>query len=61
MKILQAATIATSNAEYILSTESNLTTSNEEGEQQDYFFTTSKIFSTSTNKLEKASIQEKNH
>jgi hypothetical protein len=45
----------TRKAESILSTEINLTTSSDEGEQQEYLFTSSKPFSSSKTKLAKSS------
>jgi hypothetical protein len=42
-------------AESIISTEINLTTSSDEGEEQEYLFTSSKPFSSSKNKLAKSS------
>jgi hypothetical protein len=41
--------------ESILSTEISLTTSSDEGENQEYLFTSSKLFSSSETKLEKSS------
>jgi hypothetical protein len=48
-------------AESILSTEINLTTSRDEGEQQEYLFTSSKPFSFSKTKLAKSSHPTTNH
>jgi hypothetical protein len=48
-------------AESILSTEISLTTSSDEGEQQEYLFTASKPFSTSKTKLAKSSHPTNNH
>jgi hypothetical protein len=47
--------------ESILSTEINLTTSNNEGEYEEYLFTSSKSFFTSITKLEKSSHPTNNH
>jgi hypothetical protein len=43
LKILQAAWRGRLNTSSILSTEINLTTSSDEGEKQEYFFTSSKF------------------
>jgi hypothetical protein len=51
----------TSKAESIFSTEIKLTTSSDEGEKQEYLFTSSKPFSSSKTKLEKLSHQIPNH
>jgi hypothetical protein len=48
-------------AESILFTEINLTTSSDEGEQQEYLFTSSKPFISSKNKLAKSSHPSINH
>jgi hypothetical protein len=48
-------------AESILSTEINLTTSIDEGEKYEYFFTPSKPFSTRKIKLAKLSHPTANH
>jgi hypothetical protein len=48
-------------AESILSTEINLTTSSDEGEQEEYLFTSSKPFSSSKTKLAKSSHLTTNH
>jgi hypothetical protein len=48
-------------AESILSTEINLTTISDEGEQLEYLFTFSKPFSTSKTKLAKSSHPTINH
>jgi hypothetical protein len=45
----------TRKAESILSTEINLTTSSDEGEQQEYLFTSSKPFRSNKTKLAKSS------
>jgi hypothetical protein len=55
MKILQAGRRAPEKAESILSTEINLTTSSDEGEQQEHLFTSSKTFISSKAKLAKSS------
>jgi hypothetical protein len=44
LKRMQAVRRATRKAESILSTEINLTTSSDEGEEQEYLFTSSKPF-----------------
>jgi hypothetical protein len=53
----------TRKAESILSTEIKLTTGSDEheGEQQDYYFTSSKPFSTSKTKLAKSSHPTTNY
>jgi hypothetical protein len=56
---LQAVRRVTRKAESILSTEINLTTSSDEGE--DYLFTSSKPFSSSKTKLAKSSHPTINH
>jgi hypothetical protein len=48
-------------AESILSTEINLTTSSDEGDQQEYLFTSSKPFSYSKTKLAKSPHPRINH
>jgi hypothetical protein len=48
-------------AESILSTEINLTTSSDAGENKEYLFTSSKSFSTSKTKLSKSSHPTTNH
>jgi hypothetical protein len=52
---LQAVRRETRKAESILSTEINLTTVSDEGEQQEYLFTSSRPFSSSKTKLAKSS------
>jgi hypothetical protein len=49
------------NPSFFFSTESNLTTSSDEGEQQEYLFTSSKPFSSSKTKLAKSSHPTNNH
>jgi hypothetical protein len=51
LKRLQAVRREARKAESVLSYESNLTTSSDEGEQQGYLFTSSKPFSTCRTKL----------
>jgi hypothetical protein len=51
----------TRKAESILSTEINLNNSSDEGEQQEYLFTSSKPFSFSKTKLAKSSHPTTNH
>jgi hypothetical protein len=51
----------TRKAESILSTEINLTTSHDEGEQQEFLFTSSKPFSISKTDLAKSSHPTTNH
>jgi hypothetical protein len=48
-------------AESILFTEINLTTSSDEGEEQEYLFTSSKSFSSRKTTLEKSSHPTINH
>jgi hypothetical protein len=61
LKRLQAVRRATMKAESILCTEINLTTSSDEGEKQEYLFTSSKPFRSSKTKLEKSSHPTINH
>jgi hypothetical protein len=51
----------TRKAESILSTEFNLTTNSDEGEKQEYLFTSSKPFRSSKAKLAKSSHPTINH
>jgi hypothetical protein len=55
LKKLQAVRRATRKDESILSTKINLTTNSDEGEQQEYLFTSSKPFSSRKTKLAKSS------
>jgi hypothetical protein len=61
LKRLQALRRGEKKAEFILSTEINLTTSSDEGENQEYMFTSSKRFRSSKTKLSKSSLPTINH
>jgi hypothetical protein len=61
LKILKATRRVSRNAEFLLSTEINLTTSSDEGDKQEYFFTSSKIFSSIKTKLAKSFHLTFNH
>jgi hypothetical protein len=58
---MQAVRRETMKDKSILSTEINLNTSSDEGEQQEYLFTSSKPFSSSKTKLSKSSHPTINH
>jgi hypothetical protein len=61
LKRLQAVRGVKKKAISILSSEIKLTTSSDEGEEQDYLFTSSKPFSSSKTKLTKSSHPTINH
>jgi hypothetical protein len=55
LKPKKTASSTKSKAESILSTEINLTTGSDEGDQQEYFYTSSKSFRSSKTNLAKSS------